>query len=214
MRLIVKGKEPKEWNDYRRTPGAEYEARKCLREALYKEQGGICAYCMRRLDNELNESITTNRIEHIKCREKHEDLKLVYTNMVMCCNGLIERNKVSHSICDRKKENNNIQISPLDPRFIASLSYNPTKGLICSTEVEWQKEMDNILNLNDEYLALNRIAAKKAINQLLGPKQWKVSQIRKKIEEYENRNPDGLYKPFCGMIAWYLKKKLKEAGFK
>lgn len=40
MRLIVKGEEPEEWKEYRQTPGAGYEAKKCLREALYKEQGG------------------------------------------------------------------------------------------------------------------------------------------------------------------------------
>lgn len=48
MKLIVKHKEPKEWVEYRNTPNVSYESKPFLREALYDEQGGICAYCMSR----------------------------------------------------------------------------------------------------------------------------------------------------------------------
>lgn len=213
MRLIVKGEEPEEWKEYRQTPGADYEAKKCLRTALYKEQGGICAYCMQRLDNELKECVvTSNRIEHIQSREKHDDLKLVYTNMVMCCKGLAKEGRVDHVFCDRKKDCKDIHFSPLDSRFINSLSYDRSNGRISSTDAAWQRDMDIVLNLNDKLLMANRTAALKAIKQQLGAKQWKVSQIKSLIEYYENPNSTGLYQPFCGMIVWYLKKKLKAYG--
>lgn len=209
MRLIVKGEEPKEWKEYRLTPGAEYDAKKCLREALYKEQGGICAYCMQRLDNEQKENIiTTNRIEHVLSREKHDDLKLVYTNMVMCCSGLIKEERIDHIFCDRKKKNDDIHFSPLDTKLIASLSYHRSNGKIFSADAVWQKDIDNVLNLNDRFLMENRVAVLRAIKLQLGAKQWKVSQIKKRIEYYESRNSNELYEPFSGMIVWYLKKKL------
>lgn len=212
----MKGEEPEEWKEYRQTPGAGYEAKKCLREALYKEQGGICAYCMQRLDNELKEyAATSNRIEHIQSREKHDDLKLIYTNMVMCCKGLAkekEEKKINHIFCDRKKESDDIHFSPLDSTFINSLSYNRSNGKIATTNAVWQGDMDIILNLNDRLLMANRLAALKAIKQELGTKQWKASKIKKMIEHYDNRNSGGLYQPFCGMIVWYLKKKLEAYG--
>lgn len=214
MRLIVKDKEPAEWTAFRLTPGADYESKPCLRHALYKEQGGICAYCMRRLDNELKDDVaTSNRIEHIQNREKHDDLKLVYTNMVMCCSGLMQDKKLDHVFYDRKKGNNNIHFSPLDATFIHSLSYDRSKGKIFSTDKLWQEEINSVLNLNDRLLMANRASALKAIKRKLGGRaQWKASDIKKMIDFYDNRSVDNLYQPFSGMIVWYLKNKLKANG--
>ena len=44
MKLIVKGREPKVWEEFRNTPGTDYESKLELRQALYREQGGLCAY--------------------------------------------------------------------------------------------------------------------------------------------------------------------------
>ena len=49
MILITKNKEPKEWTEYRNTPGVDYQAIPELVQSLLKEQGYICAYCMRAL---------------------------------------------------------------------------------------------------------------------------------------------------------------------
>lgn len=49
MILITKNKEPKEWTEYRNTPGVDYQAIPELVQSLLKEQGYICAYCMRRI---------------------------------------------------------------------------------------------------------------------------------------------------------------------
>lgn len=49
MILITKNKEPKEWTEYRNTPGVDYQAIPELIQSLLKEQGYICAYCMRRI---------------------------------------------------------------------------------------------------------------------------------------------------------------------
>lgn len=40
-----------------------------------------------------------HRVEHMKCRELHDDLKLEYRNMVICCPGHIGED--DH--CDRLK---------------------------------------------------------------------------------------------------------------
>ena len=79
MILINKNKEPKEWTEYRTTPGVDYQAIPELVDSLLKEQGYICAYCMRRIPQRdklydkdgISFSLTKedHRVEHVKCRE-------------------------------------------------------------------------------------------------------------------------------------------------
>lgn len=120
MILITKNKEPKEWTEYRNTPGVDYQAIPELVQSLLKEQGYICAYCMRRIPTKdkiykkdgVNFVYTNedHRVEHIKSREQHDDLKLDYTNMVVCCPGHIG----AQDHCDRLKGPKDISFSPID----------------------------------------------------------------------------------------------------
>ena len=211
MKLIDKRQEPHEWTEYRQTPGVVYESKIYLRKALYVEQGGICAYCMQRLDNELQESIvTTNRIEHIKCRERNANLQLDYQNMVICCKGKLKENINGPDFisCDLMKGNEDIHFSPFDPNFISSLSYNRRDGKILSSRADFQKDINDVLNLNNGLLKRNRASTFKGIRNILGNNSWKSSQINKMIEHWNARDKDGLYKPFCGMVVWYLEEKL------
>lgn len=52
MRKIDKRAEPREWKDYRKTPGARYQSFDFLVDALLDEQGYICAYCERRIPHQ------------------------------------------------------------------------------------------------------------------------------------------------------------------
>lgn len=208
MKLIVKDKVPKEWKDFSRTPGAVYQPMKCLREALYKEQGGICGYCMQRLKNEWGEKVgdsdISNRIEHIKCRDNYPELQLDYQNMILCCNGKTANSTIH---CDRKKENTAISFSPLDIELIESISYKKD-GTIHSFNNSWQTEMDQILNLNTKRLKMNREATLRGAINRLKSKKWKTSEVKRELINWNFMDASGLYKPYCGVVTWYLNKKL------
>ncbi|WP_106832081.1 HNH endonuclease family protein [Parabacteroides pacaensis] len=210
MKWIVKNKEPEEWNKFRKTEGTLYEPKKYLRQALFKEQGGICAYCMQRLKNELKEKegslIHSNRIEHIKCREHYPDLQLDYQNMVLCCNGLT--NGIVH--CDRSKENKEITFSPLDYRFIKTIFYTSGDGAVKSTDQAWNTEIDQILNLNNKQLKQNRRSTLMGIINRLKQKKWKISELRKQLNKWTEKDMKGLYKPYSGIVIWYLGKKIQQ----
>lgn len=212
MKLIVKGIEPEEWKDFSETPGAVYQSKPCLREALYKEQGGICAYCMQRLRNELSgkegDSEISNRVEHIKCRDNYPQLQLDYQNMVLCCNGKTNGSTIH---CDRKKENTDISFSPLDTDFIETISYKKD-GTISSSNRSWQTEMNLILNLNANILKANRAAVLRGIVNRLNRKKWKKSEVRREFMNWNSIDTSGLYKSYCGVVVWYLNKKLKVTG--
>ena len=127
MILIQKKSEPKEWQEYRCTPGVDYQSIPELVDALLEEQGYICAYCMRRIPHKdrlykkdgINYVLTDedHRVEHIQSRENHDDKKLDYSNMVVCCPGHIG----NEEHCDRLKGSKDILFTPLDANFIATL---------------------------------------------------------------------------------------------
>ena len=223
MILIKKRKEPKEWTRYRSTPGVDYQAIPELVDSLLKEQGYICAYCMRRIpsrDRLYNKDGVTfietkedHRVEHIKSRENHDELKLDYSNMVICCPGHIG----DEPHCDRSKGSDDISFTPLDPVSIDTLSYT-TDGKIKSSDPTYQVELENTLNLNTKLLVLSRKEARdeviRNINQSCKKNGiWNKTAIVRYLAKYENMHFNGNrkeYYPYCGIISWYLRKKLKQ----
>lgn len=217
MILIKKNKEPKAWTEYRQTPGVDYQPNSELVDALLKEQGYICAYCMRRIPckdklyksngRDYVETKEDHRIEHILCREKHDDKKLDYKNMVICCPGHIG----DEDHCDRLKGDNDISFSPLDPTFIGTLSYK-NDGEILSAKPEFNEEINKVQNLNTPLLKINRKTFHSTvinmIKQKQGEKPWTESVINKYIQKYSSKDKDGKLPPYCGIILYYLKKKL------
>lgn len=211
MKLIVKHKEPKEWVEYRNTPNVSYESKPFLREALYDEQGGICAYCMRRLDDEHDRStVSSNKIEHLKSqsvctREEAMD----YSNMVLCCNGQIAGTACENTHCDTHKGEDEIHFSPFEGSFIQSVSYKHD-GTILSNHQIWNNDFNVVLNLNQAMLVENRHAALKGLVNTMGKGKWGKAEINRQISSFSNRDANGLYKPYCEMIVWFLRKRLSK----
>ncbi len=207
MRKINKGAEPAEWLEYRLTPGVDYQAIPALRESLLKEQGYICAYCMRRIPHRDNNSNEDSRIDHMKSRSGHPDLKLDYRNMVICCPGAI--NNDFH--CDKKKDEESITFDLFCDEFINTLSYQSSDGTIKSSNVAYDNEINKYLNLNNALLKQNRLQVLTAVINKLGKKSpWAAADIKRLISEWDTMQ-DGKFYAYNGIVLWYLKKKLKTA---
>ncbi|MCU6779898.1 HNH endonuclease family protein [Phocaeicola fibrisolvens] len=229
MILITKNKEPKEWTEYRNTPGVDYQAIPELVQSLLKEQGYICAYCMRRIPQQdklykkdgKNYVLTQedHRVEHVKCRELHDDLKLEYTNMVICCPGHIG----TDDHCDRLKGAKDISFTPLDQQFINTIKYN-SDGTIISTNELYNTEINDILNLNTKLLKVNRKAMlTQVIIQINGAckkgKCWDKKTLELYLKKYSEKHfeedEEGVkekYYSYCGIVTWFIQKKLRTLG--
>lgn len=205
MIRINKGQEPNEWRQYRLTPKAKYEATPELRKALLMEQGYICAYCMRRIPIKDKNSNETSRIDHIECRTDNEDKELDYSNMVICCPGSIDGN--FH--CDKKKGKTNIHFTLFDDHFINTISYETNSGKIKSSNSVLNNEINTILNLNNALLQLSRKQVIEAIRIILEKKQWANAQLKSKLSEWKSFDNEHRLKEYCGVVIWYLTKKLK-----
>lgn len=213
MILIKKKKEPSEWTKYRLTPGVDYQAMPALVNALYEEQGYICAFCMRRIpcnDSGTNED---HHVEHLLSRKNHDDKKLDYSNMVVCCPGHIG----DEDHCDRKKGEKDISFSPTDSNFIDTVSYS-NDGKIKSSIELYDKELNEILNLNTKLLVHNRRSMIKEIASQFqsftkAHKTLSKGLVNNLIHKYSNmRNTDGKlkYVEYCGVAIYYLQKKLNK----
>lgn len=217
MKLIIKGNEPDAWRAHRETSGADYESIFELRESLYADQGGICAYCMRRLPKEVRGTTSVNVVEHIfprtKCQTAQE--RMDYANMVLSCDGAIGKPSGSKNVsfenthCDEHKQDSLISLSPMNSAFIASLSYT-SSGKIKSSNSKWDKELNEVLNLNYALLVENRKSAFQGVVSILKKKsRWTKGHINKFIETYSSRDSDGNYKEYCEAVVWKLKKLLE-----
>lgn len=209
MILIKKTTEPASWTEHRLTEGAQYEATKDLRNALLRDQGYICAYCMRRIPVTDKGTGETTRIEHIYpqsglSREEAMD----FGNMVICCPGAMATTADGQTHCDRHKKETKISFSPLDANFISTISYG-ADGTIRSSVRKYSEEMDSVLNLNQSLLKLNRKAVWAKIIEILGKKDWKKADIEKVLKTYTSRDKDGKLKEYCGIAIYLITKRLR-----
>lgn len=206
MRRINKGVEPPEWKAHRNTEGAVYEARPELRESLIREQGYLCAYCMRRITISDGTNIEKTRIEHILSRENHPEQQLSYLNMVLCCDGKI--NSSEH--CDVLKKSHDLSFDLFSEPFFNTLSYQSKDGLIRSSNQTYNNELNRILNLNHSLLKANRHSALNGVILSLNKKGWTRANITKQLENWDLKDSDGKYKAYSGIVTWYLRKKLRQ----
>lgn len=208
MILLQKRREPVEWTRKCATDGfTKYEAIPELREALIAEQFGLCAFCMRRIPVKDQAEKETSKIAHLLSRTRHPDQQLNYKNMVAACPGMI--NGTPH--CDKSQESHDITL-PLFRRSLQdSITYSSNDGAIKSQVPDWDAEIQNVLNLNNEMLKKNRSETLEGIRSVLDGKDWKLAQLKELLQHWENPGQDGLLKPYCGIVIWYLRRKIRLA---
>lgn len=160
MRWIKKNAPPYEFQAYVKVENATYgdmdgEIKDGLRKALFDEQLGVCAYCQKKLN------IAKTKIEHhceqSICNGKNntQDRRLDYTNLLLVCPGKGGEDNDLH--CDTSKAEDDkrkflpMQINPIMRNHILTISYT-TNGRIRSTNQLYNSELNEILNLNIDYL--------------------------------------------------------------
>ena len=125
--------------------------------------------------------------------------------MVICCPGYIN----SENHCDKSKDRASVTFSLFNDIFPNTIRYSIKNGTIRSTNTTWNNEINDILNLNNKMLAYNRFNALAGIKDVLEKKKWKKAKIEDKLHEWLNQDANGKLKPYCGIVIWYLQKKLR-----
>lgn len=214
MRQIKKGKEPREWQEHRSTPGATYdpekgpgptaETKQALREALVREQGYLCCYCMGRI----RPTQDGMKIEHWAAQSMFPEHRMTYSNLLGACLGG-EGSRPADQHCDTAKGNKALQIHPADPgKDCSALFGYASTGKIDGRADEARRDILT-LNLNASRL----VQARKAV--LEGLLAWfrshknrgrsvSRSELLRKMRSHDDTSEE--LDPFCQVAIYWLTK--------
>ena len=204
MRTIRKNGEPASLTAHRKQPNADYdnyEDKDTLRQSLVGEQRGLCCYCQSRI----RPDAASMKIEHWQCQANYPARQLDYRNLLGACLGGQGRPEQEQH-CDTRKGNEGLCFNPADPEHnIESKIRFLGDGRIQSTDAEFDRQLNEVLNLNLDRLVRNRKAVLTAFQQRL--------QAGKKLDpEKELPNWDGSQggelPEFSHVVVYYLNKKL------
>jgi len=208
MRTIKKGPEPASLKQYRNEAGANYEdynGKEDLRESLVAEQGGICCYCMTRISPKWS----AMRIEHWRCQKDNPDKDLEYGNLLGACTGNEKLASQFHH-CDKSKGHKNLSRNPAVPEhhIEALISYSGD-GTICSSDEVFNRELNEVLNLNEASLKNRRMAVLDGFISAL-PKVASLKRpfLERKVRDLNGEVDGGRLQPFCGVVLYWLRKRL------
>lgn len=218
MRHIPKGNEPAELERYRQVPGASYDGpsfpHQEVREALIRDQGGICCFCMRRIASDAAEM----KVAHFVPRSVDSSLEMTWSNLLGACLGLADRSdrRPANQTCDTRQKNQCLSIDPRKASIPSVIEYS-NNGRIsiassrCSKETyaALQRDLDNTLNLNHPALCRARKEAlEAALNELRRRKpkgSWGQQWLENRLRDWRD---SAVLPPFFGIIEHYIAKRI------
>ena len=204
MQYIIKQTPPSGFRKYCRKKTASYqdlsklsnaEVKMDLKGALLNEQGYICCYCGKEIDEE------NSVIEHVKDKDNYPNQQLDYHNLACSCKGGQDRRSKNPQyplFCDANKGNFDILITPFEEFCISKFEFDEYGNIFGLDDAA--RETIKILNLNNEKLKNQR---KYAIDEYryIEPEDidWDVEQ-----EMLSSINQYGKFLPFCFVLRNYI----------
>lgn len=204
-----------------------------IRQALLDEQYFLCAYCMRRIENE---ELHMN-IEHWSPLSKDKDNALNYRNFLAVCKGGADipgNTKRRVLCCDAKKLDTELTIDPQDQEMMSHIRYNKD-GIILfhptSPSGRWtaevihtiEQDINQILQLNGRPNRMGGIddtatcivkgrkdaweSGRQIIQRLHKKGSCTPKQIQNEMERLLSESPR---KPFVGVTVYYLRRKYRQ----
>lgn len=196
-----------------------------IKEQLLQEQHDLCAYCMRRIQNDHHMGI-----EHVVPIQQSGEEALSYSNMIGCCDGgrSIDVGSGNKRIlcCDAAKGDQLLHISPFDQAQIAKIRYNRNGKIYTSPRDDaMEHDINEVLKLNGLVdrnsgviladTATSLVLGRKNvyqnfahyIRQLAGKNKLSKTVLEKRISEIESA---ATYVEYAGVWLYFLKRKLRE----
>lgn len=187
-----------------------------IREALDKEQHGLCAYCMGRIDSKVRNSV---RIEHYRPLSEHKKLALDYQNYLgVCFGGEKEKEEKPHILCcDAARGERCLSINPWDKRQMEAIGYRKNgeifvsnkKGLSAELVISMQKDIDQVLVLNGKKDEEGKIIYDTA-TKLVAKRRSIYDSVCTQFERWDKKKC--LTAEFLKDKIAYLERQLKDGG--
>ena len=227
MIYIRKNSEPAKLLWYRHQSNARFDdmdadVKEQLRDSLLREQGHLCAYCMREIHD-----AGDVKIEHFRARTPENELQ--YRNLLAVCKGG-ENGPIAARSCDTQKGNRELSLSPLLKSDMNRIYYSNNAKIhsLDTTECEFEytdssgkvhrgitsqdKDLEDCLNLNYENgipLAGRKAALRKFQEKLRPYKDDRSKrEFLKKMQDFYLQ-PREFQAQYVGILRWYINKKLR-----
>lgn len=185
-------------------------------ECLMKEQGYLCAYCMRRIPDE-RAGIPHQSIEHLLAQNPQDGEDrgqgLDYAKFLAVCSGNrggTGRGKEKLT-CDAHRGNAHLTIDPTDPETLKTIFYSEN-GDIGATDPTINTDLVVTLNLNcvsdDGSLSAFRKSALDTVQEELDKssdtQEMFLEACHRFLQEFELETDHKT--PYVGIIIWKLKQ--------
>jgi uncharacterized protein (TIGR02646 family) len=213
MRQIHKQAEPAELLQYRNSPGSTYDGgnftpvKAAIRRDLLRDQGYLCAYCMRRITAE------SMKVEHWQSQTEFPELQLAWINLLGVCDGN-EGQPWDQQTCDTRRGNTPLTYNPSNQvHQIESRVKYLGNGKIDSDDQAFADELDNVLNLNWQRLKSNRASIVEAVITALRKKEGTRTrgELEKFIESWQSPK-NQMFQEYCAVAIYFLKKRLQRCS--
>lgn len=184
-----------------------YSKQELWDDYLIKEQGMICAYCGRRIENHENGK---PRIEHLeaKSEDDHKRKTLSYFNLVAVCQG--DENPI-YPHCDAKKSANAITTFPTEKSCEEKFIYKWDGRIKAKDENGLVVKDIDTLGLNVAKLKIARNNVTKKVDTFIETLKKELSKdgilqaIDKRIKQLQDRQKN-VFEEFCYVEVYYLRK--------
>ncbi len=205
-----------------------------IRKELCKEQHGLCAYCMRRIEPKRN----STQIEHYIALSVDKQKALDYQNYLGVCDGGKGNKKGRASVlcCEAVREEKGLTINPRDKRQMEAIGYKRNgeifvrrdSGLDPELVDNMQKDLDEVLVLNGKKdisgkivfdTATQLVAHRRSIYDSICTQfeRWDKKKcltkefLKEKIEDLEKQlQGDRIAEPYIGVKLYFYKRKYKK----
>lgn len=221
MLPIEKSAPPQELLDARRrienTPdttlswrSVTHEERLATLRSLLREQGDLCAYCMRHIDE------GSAHVEHIvpqsAAQGKDDPSSIDYWNLLAVCDGFAS--SACGQTCDRARGDQPLAINPLHADQVERVRYRRDGTIYCDGGAI-NNSLDRVLNLNQQYLKRNRMAALRELNRALDRRGRRGhSSVAAFCARYVNDHLEHPSRriPYDGIIIYFMRRRMRAAG--
>jgi uncharacterized protein (TIGR02646 family) len=197
----------------RSTPGRtfdDYDDKQTLRGQLVQEQRGLCCFCLCRIRTGEPGMLPPMKIAHWHSRSLHEDEWLDYSNLLGACMGNQGKDhdpRIQH--CDTRQGERDIKWNPANPdhRIEDKIRYLPD-GTIISEDTEFSEQINEVLNLNVDFLVRSRKYVLDSFQVSLGKRGLTPREWEKMLQEWNGETNDGELNEYCQIVVFWLRKRL------
>ncbi len=180
-----------------------------LRERLFRDQKGLCAYCCDRLRGghgwlDHRPDLGGMKIEHWLARSRFGEETLTWSNLLGVCGG---RPSASSGSCDNARGNGDLRCHPVSsPSLHERFTYTAT-GEVRGRDADAAADID-LLNLNHPVLKAGRARVIEALRKALA-RDDRPGSIRRRLASLRQEDEHGTLPGFVQVAEHYLEKKLR-----